>query len=548
MLRMKTLLLFLLLALAFAACGGAGAPESASTGSGSSTTSADKIAPSIPGSFTAAAAGSTGANLSWSASSDNVGVTGYIVLRNGAQVATPTTKSYADTSLSAGQTYVYAVAARDAAGNTSPNSPSQSVTTAGAPPADTIPPSVPSNLAATPGSNAISLTWGASTDNVGVTGYIVRRNGTPVATIAATSYVDTGLIASTSYSFTVSAVDAVANASAQTAAVTATTLASGTSTSLTQLSASLQPGQWANFNMGGLTSSLVGASTQASPSILFYAGRGHWDPVHKKLQYAGTSHTGGAFVDGAGGLITWDDATNQWTRETYTWSSEDPGHAYYHVALNKGNGDLYFRKFNSPSIYRRAYGSTGQASWQSGPVANHLNLANQVAGGLEWFPGLNGGAGGLVFVDEVGATWTNAALSSWTGQSGSSLSGPYQNWIVHAGGFVYWGGGNGSMAMYRLSSTGSVTAMPSTPLEAGANTSNSAIVLPHPNGTDLLLFGTASGGAIHRFNGTSWTSVGTHQIGAQLWVGFTVPEYGVIVFLRHAGDGTGAASAIVYKP
>ena len=102
MLRMKTLLLFLLLALAFAACGGAGAPESASTGSGSSTTSADKIAPSIPGSFTAAAAGSTGANLSWSASSDNVGVTGYIVLRNGAQVATPTTKSYADTSLSAG--------------------------------------------------------------------------------------------------------------------------------------------------------------------------------------------------------------------------------------------------------------------------------------------------------------------------------------------------------------------------------------------------------------------------------------------------------------
>src|SRR5438093_782363 len=72
-----------------------------------STTTADTTPPTTPTGLTAAAAGSTGANLSWSASTDNVGVTGYIVRRNGVQVATPATTSYSDTGLSAATTYSY---------------------------------------------------------------------------------------------------------------------------------------------------------------------------------------------------------------------------------------------------------------------------------------------------------------------------------------------------------------------------------------------------------------------------------------------------------
>src|SRR2546429_9504590 len=78
---------------------------------------ADTTPPTTPIGLTAAVAGSSGANLSWSASTDNVGVTGYIVRRNGVQVATPVTTSFADTGLSAATTYSYTVAARDAAGN-----------------------------------------------------------------------------------------------------------------------------------------------------------------------------------------------------------------------------------------------------------------------------------------------------------------------------------------------------------------------------------------------------------------------------------------------
>src|SRR5204862_401107 len=174
-------------------------------------------APTTPTGLTAAAAGSTGANLSWSASTYNVGVTGYIVRRNGVQIATPAATSYADTGLPVG-TYGYTVAARDAAGNISPNSTSVSVTLA-----DTTPPSTPTGLtAAVAGSTGANLSWSASTDNVGVTGYIVRRNGVQIATPATTSFADTGLSAATTYSYTVAARDAAGNISPNSTSVSVT--------------------------------------------------------------------------------------------------------------------------------------------------------------------------------------------------------------------------------------------------------------------------------------------------------------------------------------
>ncbi|NUP46735.1 MAG: PHB depolymerase family esterase [Catenulispora sp.] len=93
---------------------------------------------------------------------------------------------------------------------------------------DTTPPSVPSGLAVTGvTSSSAALSWSASTDNVGVAGYRVYRNGTQVATTAGTSYTDSGLSASTQYTYKVAAYDAAGNVSAQSAAVTATTSAGG---------------------------------------------------------------------------------------------------------------------------------------------------------------------------------------------------------------------------------------------------------------------------------------------------------------------------------
>ena len=94
------------------------------------------------------------------------------------------------------------------------------------PTGDSTAPSVPAGLTATAiSSSQINLNWTASTDNIGVTGYDIYRGGTPLATVIGTSYLNTGLTASTLYSYTVRAKDAAGNNSAQTTPVSATTQA-----------------------------------------------------------------------------------------------------------------------------------------------------------------------------------------------------------------------------------------------------------------------------------------------------------------------------------
>ncbi|WP_164716281.1 discoidin domain-containing protein [Paenibacillus whitsoniae] len=93
---------------------------------------------------------------------------------------------------------------------------------------DTQAPTVPTGVTALASSSSqINLSWNASTDNVGVTGYDVYRGGTLVGSAASTSYSDTGLAASTAYSYTIKARDAAGNSSAASSTTSATTLAAG---------------------------------------------------------------------------------------------------------------------------------------------------------------------------------------------------------------------------------------------------------------------------------------------------------------------------------
>ncbi|MFL6139092.1 MAG: fibronectin type III domain-containing protein [Frankiaceae bacterium] len=107
------------------------APVSVTTPGGADTTP-----PTAPGNLSAAAAGPNEVDLSWTASTDAVGVTAYEVSRDGALVATLPGGStgYADTAVSPATTYAYSVAARDAAGNRSSPSGPASVTTPSATP------------------------------------------------------------------------------------------------------------------------------------------------------------------------------------------------------------------------------------------------------------------------------------------------------------------------------------------------------------------------------------------------------------------------------
>lgn len=332
----------------------------------------DTTAPSAPTNLAASGTTQTTTSLSWTASTDNIAVTGYNIYQNGTQIGTSSTTSYNVTGLSASTTYSFTVKAKDAAGNISNTSNTVNVTTLsgsttptyctsqgnsvsdeyigrvqlntinnsstgnngysdftsistsltkgtaytititptwtgtiysegyavwidynqngsfgdsgelvwsnaasqttpisgtftvpttatsgatrmrvsmkynGIPTsceafsygevedytinlvtgtADTIAPSVPTLSASGTTQTTTNLSWTASTDNVGVTGYNIYQNGSQIGTAATTSYNVTGLTAATTYSFTVKATDAAGNLSASSNAVSITTSA-----------------------------------------------------------------------------------------------------------------------------------------------------------------------------------------------------------------------------------------------------------------------------------------------------------------------------------
>jgi chitodextrinase len=199
------------------------------------TTPADTTPPTVPGNLAAVAAGSFTINLTWTGSTDNVGVSGYLVFRDGGgtPIATVSGTTFSDTGLALGSTHSYNVKAFDASTNTSAASNTATATTNGA---DTLPPSTPANLVATGASaSAIDLTWTASTDNFGVTGYKVFRDNAPteIATVTTNAFSDTGLAVGSTHSYQVSAFDAATNESPKSNTASATTQIAGALVSLT---------------------------------------------------------------------------------------------------------------------------------------------------------------------------------------------------------------------------------------------------------------------------------------------------------------------------
>ncbi|HET7766158.1 MAG TPA: fibronectin type III domain-containing protein [Burkholderiales bacterium] len=201
-----------------ASCGGG------STDAPSNATSPDMTPPSAPASLAATAVSPAQVDLTWSTANDNVGVTGYRIERcqgascsNFAQIAAPPATSFSDTGVTASTSYSYRVRATDAAGNLSSYSNTGTASTPAS--SDTTPPSSTDDLLATAVSSAqVNLTWDAATDDVGVTGYRVERcqgascsNFAQIATPSGTSFNDTAVAASTSYSYRVRAADAAGN-------------------------------------------------------------------------------------------------------------------------------------------------------------------------------------------------------------------------------------------------------------------------------------------------------------------------------------------------
>jgi chitodextrinase len=178
---------------------------------GSTAACGDTQAPTAPANVVATTRNATSISLLWSASTDNVGVTGYTLYRGGTQVGSTTGTAGIFSNLTCNTNYTLAVEARDAAGNRSRATTVMVATTACS---DTTPPSAPGALAASDVTQTgLKLSWTSSSDNVAVTGYDVYRNDTKVDTVAGMTSSQTGLSCGTPYTFAVVARDAAGNSS-----------------------------------------------------------------------------------------------------------------------------------------------------------------------------------------------------------------------------------------------------------------------------------------------------------------------------------------------
>lgn len=172
------------------------------------TPESDITAPSTPTNVTQGLVTNSTIVLTWTASTDNVGVTGYkiyvdTVLTQTLGVSTQATLTGLDTNTS----YDVQVSALDEAGNESTLSAVVVMTTANNP--DVTPPTVPNGVtvdAVT--SDSVTLSWNASSDNVGVQGYrVFTDGGSPIDVGNVLTYTVTGLSSNTKYRFNVSAYD-----------------------------------------------------------------------------------------------------------------------------------------------------------------------------------------------------------------------------------------------------------------------------------------------------------------------------------------------------
>ncbi|WP_437727622.1 PQQ-dependent sugar dehydrogenase [Sorangium sp. So ce861] len=196
----------------------------------SSPVEVDTQPPTPPSGVSASNVTCSSATLSWSASTDNVGVAGYDIYHDGQQMTSVSGSTLSTTiTVMPGVSWGVYVNARDAAGNVSQASETLRLSTPHCE-VDNQPPTAPTNLTGAASGTSVTLRWTAGTDNVAVTAYDVYRNGAKVGTVPgsassppATTFVDSGLSAATAYTYHVIALDAQSNASPASGATSVTT-------------------------------------------------------------------------------------------------------------------------------------------------------------------------------------------------------------------------------------------------------------------------------------------------------------------------------------
>lgn len=342
----------------------------------------DKTPPSVPANLTASATSPAQIKLSWMASTDNVGVTAYTVQRcqgpgcsNFATVGTPGGTSYNDTGLTGSTSYSYRVDAIDAANNASAFTTAATAMT----PAPAL--TAPSNLAATATSSTqIHLTWTASTETGGtISGYQVQRcqgagcsNFTQVGTSTAANFNDSGLTASTAYSYRVRGTDSSNNVSSFSNTASATTSAGGGGGSI---SVSITP------RRGGITTSQTVSFTATVANDVGAAGV-TWSATGGTL--SGQTTTTTTFSSNTAGAFTITAKSNADTTKSVSATmgvTDLTGVLTYHNDVSRDGANTREFALTTSNVATASFGKLFSCAVDGAVYAQPLWVPNLTIGG-----------------------------------------------------------------------------------------------------------------------------------------------------------------------
>jgi chitodextrinase len=254
----------------------------------------DTTPPSAPSGLSQTGVTESTVGLTWTASSDNVGVAGYGIYLAGVRIATTSSPGYTFASLTCGTTYSAGVDAYDAAGGRSAVATLFVATAACS--GDTEAPSAPQNQSiSSVTESSFRMSWSSATDDVGVTGYAVYLDGAKVGTTTGTSYTYSGLTCGTTYTVGLEAFDAAGNTSDLTQATGPAATSACTPTADTQAPSS--PG---NLTLGAVSQTSLAVSWTASSDNVGVAGYGYYRGGSLVGNGAGTSYVFSALACGTG--------------------------------------------------------------------------------------------------------------------------------------------------------------------------------------------------------------------------------------------------------
>lgn len=200
----------------------AGNESTASATLNVNTSACDVLAPTAPSGLISSNITPASFTLTWTAATDNLGVTSYEIYRNGFAAGSTANLTFNLTGLNCETIYTITVKAKDAAGNSSTASTPLDVTTGIC--VDTKPPTPPTALVASAITAAgFTLSWTAATDNFAVTGYEIFKDGVSIGTSTATTFNVSGLICQRISLMTVKARDLAANISVASTPLNVTT-------------------------------------------------------------------------------------------------------------------------------------------------------------------------------------------------------------------------------------------------------------------------------------------------------------------------------------